>query len=58
MIHTIFWTGVACLLCVFIYIGYWFAQEEYKAIKKYYPELTFWEYFILHDKLRITPDGE
>lgn len=29
---------------------------EYQAVKKYYPKISFVDYVILSDKLRITPD--
>lgn len=43
------------LLLVF---GYLCTQAEYQAVKKFYPDLTFFEYFLLGDKIRITPNGE
>jgi hypothetical protein len=30
---------------------------KYEAVKKYYPNLTVWEYVLLEDRLRITPEG-
>jgi len=43
---------------ILLVIGYFWTMAEYEAVKKYYPNLTMWEYFILNDKLRITPNGE
>jgi len=43
---------------IFIIIAVYACTAEYKAIKKYYPDLSFSEYLILNDKLRITPYGE
>ena len=34
-----------------------YAKAEYHAVKKYYPLLTWVEYLMLNDKLRITPNG-
>jgi len=54
-------SGIVCilrataLLLLFVF-GYLCAQAEYEAIKKFYPNLTFWEYVLLHNKLRITPN--
>ena len=38
--------------------GYLYIQIQYEAVKKFYPNLTFWECAILGSKLRITPNGE
>lgn len=54
MLKTIF----AMIVMVFILIGYLFFIAEYEAIKKYYPDMTFMEYILINDKLRITPNGQ
>jgi len=46
------------LFIIALIIGYYWTQAEFNAVKKYYPDLTMWEYFILNDKLRITPSGD
>lgn len=38
--------------------AYWWINIQYQAVKKYYPNMTFMEYLILEDKIRITPDGD
>jgi predicted membrane protein len=43
------------LLFLALVFGYLYTQAEYEAVKKFYPDLTFWDYVILGDKLRITP---
>jgi len=40
------------LVCI---MGFYAAKAEYEAVKNYYPDLTFWEYFLISDKIRITP---
>ena len=45
-----------CII-IFILIGVWFCHFQYQAVKRFYPDLTFIEYLILEDKLRITPGG-
>lgn len=35
--------------------AFWLFNENYQAVRKYYPEMSMWDYFILSDKLRITP---
>ncbi len=45
---------VLILLCV-AFCVIWF-NVEYNAVKKYYPDITPWEYFVLQQKLRITPE--
>jgi len=43
------------MVAVVIAIGMIACTVEYQALRKYYPNLTFKDYLILHDKLRITP---
>ena len=33
-------------------------KMEYEAVKKFYPEMTFIDYVLIKDHLRITPDGK
>ena len=40
-------------MCAYLYL-----RLEYEATKKFYPDLTYIEFLILEDKLRITPNGE
>jgi hypothetical protein len=39
------------LLIIIAVFSYW----EYQAVKSYFPNMTLFEYFILGDKIRITP---
>lgn len=32
-----------------------YACAEYQSLKKFYPDLTFSEYIILHDRLKVIP---
>ena len=52
MIRPIKWV-VIMLALVF---AVWFFETQYQAVRKYYPGMSRWDYFILQDKLRITPE--
>lgn len=41
---------------LFLITMYGVFEIEYEATRKYYPTLTRWDFVILQDKLRITPD--
>ncbi len=58
MVRWLTYTAYAVILLVMLVFGYLYAQAEYEALKKFYPELTFWEYMVLDRRIRITPDGE
>lgn len=45
---------VFILICI---MGYFGALAEYQAVKHYHPDLTMVEYFLLIDKIFITPPG-
>jgi hypothetical protein len=44
-------------LFVIIVIGAVVAYQyyEYTLVLKYFPNMSFWDYFFLQDKIRITP---
>ena len=44
------------LIVIGITIAIWWQYTQYQTIKKYYPELSYWEYIILHDKIRVIPE--
>jgi hypothetical protein len=48
-ISIIFYVVIFICLC-------FYAKAKYDAMTKYYPGLSFIEYLLLHDVLRITPD--
>jgi predicted membrane protein len=58
MLKTFAYSFYGLLLFLALVLGYLYTQAEYEAVKKFYPDLTFWDYVILGDKLRITPNGE
>ena len=43
------------LFIIFVILAITACNIEYQALRKFYPDLTFKDYLILHDKLRITP---
>jgi len=47
-----------CAGCFLVFTGVICCNAQYQAVKKYYPSLTIWEYLILQDKLRITPERD
>lgn len=47
------WVGI-----IFLILAAASCNVEYNALRKFYPDLTFSEYLILQDKLRITPNGD
>lgn len=48
-----FWLFVVLCIC-----GFWWFNENYQATRKYYPEMSMWDYMLLSDKLRITPQQD
>lgn len=58
LFKTMAYLGYAILIFLAICCGYLYTRAEYEATKKFYPNLTFYEYIMLGDKLRINPDGE
>ena len=42
------------VLCMVFLFG-WFVNEQYQATKKHFPEMTFWEYLLIGNSVRITP---
>ena len=45
-------------LFIALFIALCWFESQYAAIRKYYPGMSRWEYFMLQDKIRITPkDG-
>ena len=58
MLRSMTLTFYGVMLLLALVFGYLYTQAEYEAVKKFYPDLTFWDYIILGDKLRITPNGE
>lgn len=51
MIKSVKW--IFLMLALVIYL--WWFDVQYKAILKYYPGMSRWEYFMLQDKIRVTP---
>lgn len=45
----------ALVALVLILIVICWVYADYKAVEKYYPGMTFWEYTLIGSKLRITP---
>jgi hypothetical protein len=52
MLNTL-WVIGAILIAVLIYLT---TCAEFEAIKKHYPDMTFIEYILIGDKIRITPE--
>jgi hypothetical protein len=46
---------IIALISMFFALGLQMTLE-YRALKKYYPEITWVDYIVLYDKMRITPD--
>ncbi len=44
--------------CAALFIAACVFECQYQAVLKYYPRLTRWEFVILMDKIRITPDAD
>jgi len=52
----LFLTIVTCLFLGMSLLFFSVFYYEYTCVKKYYPNMTITEYFILSDKIRITPN--
>jgi hypothetical protein len=49
-------TFVGIIFFIFIVFTIYISSlMQFEAVKKHYPNMTFLEYLILEDKLRITP---
>jgi hypothetical protein len=48
----------AMAIITLLYLVYLAEMARFDAIRVYYPEMTFHEYCLVHDRLRITPDGD
>ena len=40
---------------IIILIGYLISMAEYEAVKKHFPEMSFYEYVLTSKKIRIVP---
>jgi hypothetical protein len=58
MIEDMFKTTRWIFLIGALIIALWWFNAEYEAVRRYYPGLTKWEYFILQNKIRIVPDDK
>jgi len=47
------WIAIAIGVVVWCTVS---VELQYQAVKPYYPNMSRWEYFLLSEKLRITPD--
>jgi len=55
MLKSLYILFIIIVTTIIILIGYLISMAEYEAVKKHYPNMTFYEYIILGNKIRITP---
>lgn len=42
---------------LFVFLSVFHEYHAFEAVKKFYPNFTYWDYVFLGDKLRIIPEG-
>lgn len=45
---------IACIL-ICLLIGFTWEYYQYELAREYFPGMTFWQFVVLGDKIRITP---
>lgn len=52
--RTLLVLAILGLIGCFIFSSF-YTYYQYQAMCEYFPDLSFWDWIILHDKIRITP---
>lgn len=57
MLHRIYLTLTVAFVLFILGSVALYMKAEFEALRKFYPELTFYDYCILGNKLKVIPPG-